>query len=265
VPVTLPAHAAAILPLQHVLRRLLPGTALLAGCMSPDLAYVVGPLQWGRFSHDGPTFAFFCLPAGLLLYAWLELLLLPALRRRLPEMGGVQWGRFARSPGLPRHATGWALAAVAVLLGAVTHVLWDGFTHGWMWPARVLYPGVQLSLGGHAVRVTKLLQHGSSLLGSVLVLAVLARRYPRLERCPGPPARAFAPLVLWTLIFGLAGLLVSYWRRPLRLAGLQGLEVELWWSFWPSVAGALIGLSIACAVAVRNAHTMATAGGGDPG
>jgi hypothetical protein len=248
-PVTLPAHAAAILPLCRVGGgRWLPPSALVAGACAPDVAYLLGPIS--SLSHSWPGLVLFCLPAGLALWVWLEALVLPVLRRVLPAVGGVQWGRFLLTRGLPATPRGHVLAALAVLLGAATHVLWDGFTHPRSWPSTVLYPHVFVPLGRWNFPLARVLQHASSLVGSLVVLGVLARRYPRLPQAPGGRWHEALPVLLPTLLGALVGL-------TLRLARFQPqgfLEGQLHWAFWPTVRGALLGLSLGCLLARWRTH-----------
>lgn len=241
-PITLPAHAAAILPIHRVAPRALPVCALVTGSCAPDLAYALG--FYGAKSHTPLGLLTFCLPAGLLAYAWAELLVLPVLARALPTVRGIQWARFAVTRRLPSSARGWLAAAVAVLLGASTHILWDGFTHRRQWPARELYAGVTLSAGSIEWLLPNFLQMLSSLVGSVIVLVYLARRYRSLPPAEGGTMASFLAVLLPTV----AG--ASLWMawRLLHPLGSGGHE-RLWFTFWSSASGGLIGLTLACAVA----------------
>ncbi|HSP76890.1 MAG TPA: DUF4184 family protein [Myxococcaceae bacterium] len=246
-PVTLPAHAAAVLPFLRRSREGAWATALVVGASAPDFSYVVRYV-WPEASaqaHDLPGFLLFSLPAGLLLLLWLEALVLPALRRTVPEVGGVQWGRFLRTGGLPRTPRGWGLVLVALGLGAATHVLWDGFTHRHQWPAEALYPHVRVPVGGRELPLARVLQHGSSLVGSLLVLGYLAWRYPRLTPMRGGTLRAFLPVLGPTLAGALGGLAL----RLVYFRDMGALEAQLWWAFWPTVGGALVGLTLGCGLA----------------
>lgn len=244
-PVTLPAHTAAVLPFLRSSRERAWATALIVGASTPDFSYVVRYV-WPPVSeqaHDlSGGFLLFSLPAGLMLLLWLEALILPALCRTVPEVGGVQWGRFLRTGGLPRTVRGWGLVLVALGFGAATHVLWDGFTHRHQWPAEALYAQVRVPVGGREWPLARVLQHGSSLVGSLLVLGYLVWRYPRLTPLRGGSWRAFLP-VLGTL---LAGALAGLAPRLARFQDMGAMEAQLWWAFWPTVGGALVGLSLGC-------------------
>ena len=241
-PVTLPAHAAAVLPFFRLSRWGVMPTALVIGACAPDLSYVYALRELGDFAHAFPGFILFCVPVGLAVLVWLEALVLPALRLALPETFGVQWGRFARTEGLPRTALAWALASGALVLGASTHVLWDGFTHRTMWPAEALYPHVLVPAGGRELPLARVLQHASSLMGSLIVLGYMARGYPRLAPMPGGTLSDFLRVLLPTAAGGCVGLAL----RLSRYQDMGALEAQLWWAFWPTVTGALVGLTLGC-------------------
>jgi hypothetical protein len=183
VPLTF-AHAAAVLPLG----RQLPFSALIVGSMAPDLIYFARLAPRGHFGHTLPGLFLFCLPAGLTLL-WIfhrlikrpayDLAPLAAQRRLAPYLSSSPFSR-------PH------LTALAVLTGAVTHVIWDAFTHAEAWGVE-LVPLLQhtFDIGGAIYAPGySLMQHGSTLLGlAVLALSsvlwwVRAKRYslsPRLS------------------------------------------------------------------------------------
>ncbi len=243
-PVTLPAHAAAVLPFFRLSRRGVLPTALVVGACAPDLSYVYAVRELGDYAHEFPGFILFCVPVGLAVLVWLEALILPALRRALPELAGVQWGRFARTEGLPRTALAWCALVGALVLGASTHLLWDGFTHHSMWPASVLYPDVEVPLGSRDLPLARVLQHTSSLVGSLVVLGYMARRYRHLEPVSGGTWADFLRVLLPMGAGALLGLVL----RLSRFQDMGALEAQLWWAFWPTVTGALAGLTVGCAL-----------------
>ena len=136
----------------------------------------------------------------LLLDKPLRDLLPAALRRRI-------------APTAPLRVTlaGAVAVAVALVLGAATHVFWDTFTHAHRWGVdalpQIFYAEVGLP-GDHKVPVYKLIQHGSSVVGLPL-LALWAVWFLRRTR-PGEPTAdpTLAPAVrhaTWVVLLLLAG------------------------------------------------------------
>lgn len=173
-PFTL-AHPAAVMPLCRRLRY--PGvmSALMIGSMAPDFVYWL-PLPFYRnTSHTIPALFSFCLPAGFMVF-WLYhtlikhplMALLPrAVLVRLPLPPPIHWRLRNIIPVL-----------LALLLGAITHLVWDAFTHPDTLATRLLpFLEVPLWTGrSYSLRVYKVLQHVSTLVGFG-VLALYAWRW----------------------------------------------------------------------------------------
>lgn len=218
-PITFPAHAAAILPLVGRTRRL-PGTALLAGSAAPDFAFAAGA-QAGSWSHTPAALLLFCLPLGLAVYAALDGAILPALREASGSLARALPGR-----GLVQRTQGWAMACAAVLVGALTHLAWDSLTHSDRWPAAVLFTPSGAAIA-HQV---------SSWAGSVIVLVWALVRIRR-----QPSQRHFRPRALALLAGGAVtgGALAL----GLRLAA-SGAQAQLPFG-WTLFVGGFVGLLLA--------------------
>lgn len=122
------AHPAAVLPLRRFCPQWLSLPALIVGSLSPDMAYAFVGLELQRFSHQLVGAVAFCLPAGLLAL-WVLHRLSPWAVRSLPDAyRGVLLPQCERPLGSP------LVLAVSVLVGALTHLFLDSFTHkdGWM-------------------------------------------------------------------------------------------------------------------------------------
>jgi len=164
VPLT-PAHAAAVVPFCRW-KPYLWLSPLVVGSMAPDYAYFLfPPYHLRHIGHSPLGLVLFCIPAGLaVLYAFHRFFKRP-LVLLLPRTARAKlWpycGRFAFLP-LPRLL--WI--CVLIFLGAVTHVVWDGFTHedGW---AVLAYPQMTnvYEVAGLKVHCCGFLQYGSSVLG----------------------------------------------------------------------------------------------------
>ncbi|WP_155368290.1 DUF4184 family protein [Catellatospora vulcania] len=125
-------HPAAVLA---IARFGLPGSALVIGTVTPDLPMMLpfpaivhfGHTPWGLVTLDlvlGTT-AFVLWQA---VFARVVLAIAPrALAARVPNDA---------PSGLAFHFSSWnrvARVLAAVLIGAATHLIWDGVTHDWMW------------------------------------------------------------------------------------------------------------------------------------
>lgn len=229
------SHAAAVLPLS---RAGLPLAALMIGSMSPDFAYFM-PRGPGLLSHSVPGLFMFCWPVGL--SAWLvyvHLLETPTLAL-LP---GAWRDSFPRSERAftPRNL---ALASVAVILGAVTHIVWDGFTHAKTSIVELIpvLETTQVEFFGKQFPLYRFLQHFSTVVGLVALVAWAVMKKSRSSAAdPGPRVRAathgervLALLLLLVLptLLGVGGYFefpgLSFGRRLFHgaIGGMTGLAL----------------------------------------
>lgn len=187
-------HPVAVLPF----RRLgLPLSALVVGSMAPDLEFLLRLAPRSELGHTAEGLLLFCLPAGLLIL-WLFQRVWSHPLASLLEEGpadraaglseGFAFGPLSRFGGI----------CAAVLLGALTHVAWDSFTHDYGWVvqrvpglSRRVFAGVR---GG--VPLYKALQHGSTVFGlaAMAVMAWMHRAHRRHVSAAGWRAIALACL-----------------------------------------------------------------------
>lgn len=182
------SHIAAVLPLHKPLRRLGLISAAAVGAMAPDLDLLL-PIRLTRpQTHGRLALLAFCLPLGLAAWAVFQALIKPALIEVLPD--GV-YARLCQEHLGPRlgNIKTWLYAALAVVFGALTHIIWDAFTHEDGLGVRMLpilgEPGPEL--GGSTWTLYRWLQHGSSVLGMAAVLASIllwVRHAKRPSRAP---------------------------------------------------------------------------------
>lgn len=124
-PVTVPAHQVAVLPLKLAWPRRFDGVTLVIGSAAPDLAYAF--LPWAPFgaSHGVGALAWWSVPVGVVLAVVVRRLVLPGAVY-LPAFGFLHLRDYAAC-ARARHR--WWITGSSALLGAVTHVGWDYFTH----------------------------------------------------------------------------------------------------------------------------------------
>lgn len=183
------SHVAAVLPARRWLRRGGLFSAAVIGSMVPDFGLLL-PYPFEReATHSAHALLSFCLPVGLMSWLLYESLIRPAWAEVLP--GGWRL-RPHGADATVRFADwrAWAGVCAAILFGAVTHLGWDAFTHE---GAR----GVQMlpflddvygpDLVGHPLRLYRWLQHGSTVVG-LLVVMIAAWRWAHDGRTVPPPA-----------------------------------------------------------------------------
>jgi hypothetical protein len=118
------SHAAAVLPLHRLSKHTLPLTALMIGSMAPDFGYFFSHEVSRQLTHSFSGLFFFALPVGLTVWLFYVAVLEKASITLLSD----RWHtRFAHTDAITLSLV--ARASIAIILGAVTHLLWDAFTH----------------------------------------------------------------------------------------------------------------------------------------
>jgi|SRR5215470_1003243 len=248
-PFTL-AHPAAVIPLARRLGRFAVPSALVIGSISPDLAYLL-PMGVSRGgSHSLAGLFWFCIPAGVGAYLLFHLMLKRPLVSLLPTRIAARVAGVLCAPRRLPPAS-WIAVLVSLLIGAVTHLAWDAFTH----PDA---PGVQavavlharlFSIGQYPVHGYKVLQHGSTLAGTVLLIGWVWRW---LRQAPIHPPDPTLSLSRWrratavTVIVGLpvcAGLASGVLALSYPVT-VSALEVSVWRSVVFSLSA--LGIAILC-------------------
>lgn len=202
-PFTL-AHPAILLPLQKTASRyqgLL--SALIIGSLIPDFSYFL-PLGVTRFeSHTWLALLWFSLPVGLLFYLVYHQLLVPVVYSFLPK--------YFQSRLNPRFSTGslpplklLPLITVGLVFGAGTHLFWDSFTHSYSynWPVQhfEFMKSTAFHIGNFPLKVYRLLQHLSSIIGLMIVFFWIRHWYRQADQNQAPSWQPSAKLKHFSLI-----------------------------------------------------------------
>jgi hypothetical protein len=124
------SHPAVVVPLA---KRGLPLSALVVGSMAPDLPYFVIPSGKSNFSHTLPGVFLLDIPTGLIVLWVFHAFLKYPLLSLLPRSHRERLAPVAAQPRLnPRL---FAVILCAVVIGILSHLVWDSATHyyGWEW------------------------------------------------------------------------------------------------------------------------------------
>jgi len=220
-----PSHAVIALPFGRT--PLVPG-AIAIGAMTPDLPLFLrgAGVPYG-FTHDTRNVVWTTLIAFVLLLVW-RVVLRPALVELAPDAVAARlpgaWRVTGRDAALEtiaaRRRFGYPLLLVlSLLLGVLSHIGWDLFTHQGRWGVEAV-PALQQMWGPLAGY--KWLQHGSSAVG-LLILAVFSLRWLRRRPAVAVP-RLLPAWVRWTWMLSLPLVLAGAW--VLGLAAFGPLTAE---------------------------------------
>jgi hypothetical protein len=242
-----PSHIAAALPF---VRTPLPIAPLVIGTMAPDVPYYAAPDIPRDLTHSLPGVPTVDLAISVVLtLLWFAALrapivdLLPrAIRERIPAASPLGWRAPGRSWG-----SAVLLGIAAALVGILTHLAWDAFTHpGWLVDA---LPVFESRIG--PLTLVAWLQHSSTVAG-LGILAVWCVMWFRRTRPDAPGVSVATPtgrVAAWVAVlvaFGGTGLAMWLGFIALGLPPFDPSPVFL----SVTVAGAVAGLTalIVCAI-----------------
>ena len=170
------SHPAIVLPLRYLPKRWVSLTGLIIGSMVPDFEYFIRTRVESIYSHTWAGLFWFDLPLGLLLTFLYGILIKDIVILHLPMPLNRRLSRFKGVDKQGSFLQYLIIVAISILIGAASHILWDGFTHPngyFVTMVPVLSNTVQI--GSHQLFVYKIIQHSSSLIGAVvIILAVYA-------------------------------------------------------------------------------------------
>jgi hypothetical protein len=140
-------------------------SALVIGSISPDFGYLV-PMPTPYFMYNAAGLFLFDVPVGLVLLFLFHSLVKWPLLSLLPE--GLQ-------NRLYKHAQGFSFAPLkhfglillSLLVGSLTHIIWDSFTHEYGW---IVEQFAFFSIPINGTPLYTILQSLSSIIGLIIIL-----------------------------------------------------------------------------------------------
>ena len=219
-PLTVPTHPLAVVPLKLWRPRWFDGVALVIGAIAPDLGYATYGFGETVRTHNMLALLWWSLPVTLVavrLVRWAA----PVIAAHLPG-GGPLGLRDYGVLNIVRHP--WYVTVCSAWLGSFSHLAWDWVTH----------PGYFTSLQGQAWSGTpwwSLFCDASNLVGFTggTFLVVHIGRTSLLRRWHGPPPRTTPrPFTFWSTVVVALGigltLVVVY---PVDWMAAQAIRVLL--------------------------------------
>jgi hypothetical protein len=230
------SHIAAVLPLLRNRKPWWSATGLVLGSITPDFEKFLRLSAHNGHSHSWASLFYFSCPMALgLAFIFHGVVRNPliahlprALYQRLARFQGFDWGQHFR-----QH---YGRVLASVLLGAVSHLVWDSFTHrGGEMVARLPFLQSHWHIGSRWFTAFMALNLLSSVVGAGLVLAAVWR----LPVGTGPLPLAGGRRRYWRLV-GLVVLGLLAGRLLLAPAPLTDIEVII-----SVLSGAMMGVGVA--------------------
>ena len=170
------SHPALVLPLKYIPARFVSMTGLIIGSLTPDFEYFLQMKIQSNYSHTFNGVFWFDLPVGILLAFLFHNIIrnnlfanLPAfIRSRFYRLESFNWNAY--------FCKNWFIIIISILIGTASHIFWDSFTHPdgyFVGTIPALNNNIRISCT--EVPILKVLQHGSSILGAVILATAILK------------------------------------------------------------------------------------------
>ena len=147
--------------------------------MAPDFEYFLRMRIVSLIGHSIHGLFIFDLPLSIiLLFVFYNIVskdiinnLPNYFRSRLLFITKINWNDYFKKS--------WWIVVYSILIGAVTHILWDAFTHkGGFFVLKSELFSNHILVFSHSIGIYKILQHGSTLFAGLFILLSIARLKP---------------------------------------------------------------------------------------
>jgi hypothetical protein len=177
-PFTL-SHSAAVLPFLR--SKYFSATGLIIGTMAPDFEYFFRMNVQGIYGHTLLGILYFDLPVSFFLAFLFHGVVKKNLIDQLPVFFQARF-QAVRNLNFPAYLKDhWMFFIISVVIGTLTHIAWDGFTHQRQFFVQALpqiYEGRSISFMGVDYPLWYALQAISTVVGGIIVAWYVLRMKP---------------------------------------------------------------------------------------
>lgn len=164
------SHPAIVLPLTYLPRQWFSLTGLVIGSLTPDFEYFLRMRIKSNYSHTLDGLFWFDLSLGLLLAFLFHNIVRDSLFDNLPIFLKSRFSAFRQFDWNGHFKRNWLVVIISILIGAASHILWDGFTHDHGYFVQTI-PTLKNSVDFFSLQIPilKILQHSSTLIGGLVI------------------------------------------------------------------------------------------------
>lgn len=164
------SHPAVILPLTYLPKKWFSLTGLVIGSLMPDFEYFLRMRIKSNYSHTLDGLFWFDLPLGLLLTFIFHDIVRNSLFDNLPTFFKSRFSIFRQFDWNEHFKRNWFVVVISILIGAVSHILWDSFTHERGYFVQTIPTLTNtIDLCGRQIPILKILQHSSTIIGGLVI------------------------------------------------------------------------------------------------
>lgn len=170
------AHPAIIIPIKKKWTKWFSGTALILGSMSPDFEYFIRFKAQSVVGHTLIGFIIFNLPLVFIAaFLWHHIIKKP-FTLSLPNIIKQKVIFLISNPWEINSIRSFTIFVVSAFTGMFSHILWDSFTHkDAYFVQKIPFLSQYIIMFDTKIAVYKILQHGSTLLGFLIIYLYIKR------------------------------------------------------------------------------------------
>lgn len=191
------SHPAIVLPFGLLSKRWVSLTGLIMGSITPDFEYFIRLRIHSEFSHTIPGLFWFNLPLGIILTFIFHGVVKRSLILNLPRFLRQRFSSFVSFNWSLHFTKCWLTIFISILMGAASHLLWDSFTHDhgyFVIQFDTLKQEVEIF--SYNVTILKILQHGSTLIGGLVIIVAILKLEKHTPIKPNVDLRYWIVIVL---------------------------------------------------------------------
>ncbi len=204
------SHPAIVLPIAYLPKRFYSITGLVIGSIIPDFEYFIRMKIKSDYSHTIVGVFWFNIPLAILFAFVFHNRIKASLLNNLPSILRVRLANYKTFNWNQYFRKNWLIVIISILVGVGSHLFWDAFTHHtgyFVQNSKVLFG--HTTLFGSEIANYKLLQHGSSLLGAIVIFMIILK-LPKSNTTDSSNSNYWRVVLLITsVVFGLR-FLVNY-------------------------------------------------------
>jgi Domain of unknown function (DUF4184) len=204
-----PAHPAIVLPLLK--SRYFSATGLIVGSVSPDFEYFFKASVSGVHGHTLAGIFYFDLPVSIFLALTFHLLVKGSLIGNLPTFLQSRLQPLSELNFKSYLSTHFLVFLFSALIGAVSHIFWDSFTHNGRYFVNTIpiLRTTYIPFDGAKYPLWYALQHFSTLFGLSIILIYTLRMESR------PEQPVYQPKISYWIAIIMLGCILFYLRFEL--------------------------------------------------
>lgn len=163
------SHPAVVIPLIKANIRL-SSTALIVGSIIPDFEYFIRMNGESYYSHTISGLFWFDVPLAIIVCFIYHLVVRDSLFVNLPDFLKERFSIYKKFNWTNYFKRNWAIILFSIIIGAGTHLIWDGFTHETIFYIEQADLTNMFRIGRINLAGYKFLQMASTVIGGLVVI-----------------------------------------------------------------------------------------------